>query len=92
VAHQPVDPRPGGISNSAPHYFDLVTDRCKTIEVQYPNLRDLKAGDHIRFVCGRDDTLTKHLLTALTWAAGFLRTSKDVPARTDQSRRGVTLA
>jgi hypothetical protein len=27
--------------------------------VQYPNLRNLKAGDHIRFVCGRDDALTQ---------------------------------
>ncbi|RMI39319.1 ASCH domain-containing protein [Actinomadura harenae] len=41
-------------------YFDLVVDGTKTIEVrvQYPNLRTLKAGDHIRFVCGRDDALT----------------------------------
>ncbi|MEU4233655.1 hypothetical protein AB0F17_56025 [Nonomuraea sp. NPDC026600] len=27
--------------------------------MQYPNLRILKAGDHIRFVCGRDDALTR---------------------------------
>ena len=27
--------------------------------MQYPNLRSLKAGDHIRFVCGRDDALTR---------------------------------
>lgn len=27
--------------------------------MQYPNLRNLKAGDHIRFVCGRDDALTR---------------------------------
>ena len=41
-------------------YFDLVTAGRKTIEVrvQYPNLRELAAGDHIRFVCGRDDALT----------------------------------
>ncbi|MEU8251620.1 hypothetical protein [Nonomuraea sp. NPDC048916] len=26
---------------------------------RYPNLRNLKAGDHIRFVCGRDDALTR---------------------------------
>jgi ASC-1-like (ASCH) protein len=34
--------------------FDLVATGRKTIEVrvQYPNLRNLKAGDHIRFVCG----------------------------------------
>ncbi|MCW2913640.1 MAG: hypothetical protein JWN52_1708 [Actinomycetia bacterium] len=42
-------------------YFDLVASGRKTIEVrvQYPNLRNLKAGDHIRFVCGRDDALTR---------------------------------
>jgi ASC-1-like (ASCH) protein len=42
-------------------YFDLVASGVKTIEVrvQYPNLRSLKAGDHIRFICGRDDALTK---------------------------------
>ena len=42
-------------------YFDLVADSSKTIEVcvQYPNLRNLKAGDYIRFVCGRDDALTR---------------------------------
>lgn len=42
-------------------YFDLVADGSKTIEVrvQYPNLRRLAAGDHIRFVCGRDDALTR---------------------------------
>ncbi|WP_246267125.1 ASCH domain-containing protein [Nonomuraea typhae] len=42
-------------------YFDLVADGSKTIEVRvrYPHLRNLKAGDHIRFVCGRDDALTR---------------------------------
>ena len=42
-------------------YFDLVADGSKTIEVrvQYPNLRTLAAGDHIRFVCGRDEALTR---------------------------------
>jgi ASC-1-like (ASCH) protein len=42
-------------------YFDLVANGTKTIEVrvQYPNLRKLKAGDYIRFVCGRDDALTR---------------------------------
>ncbi|MCP2343187.1 ASCH domain-containing protein [Actinomadura rupiterrae] len=42
-------------------YFDLVAAGTKTIEVRvcYPNLRTLKVGDHIRFVCGRDDALTK---------------------------------
>ncbi|GGK70835.1 isomerase [Sphaerisporangium melleum] len=42
-------------------YFDLVANGTKTIEVrvQYPNLRKLKAGDQIRFVCGRDDALTR---------------------------------
>ncbi|QKW40101.1 ASCH domain-containing protein [Actinomadura sp. NAK00032] len=42
-------------------YFDLVAAGRKTIEVrvQYPNLRKLTAGDHIRFICGRDDVLTQ---------------------------------
>ncbi len=42
-------------------YFDLVANGTKTIEVrvQYPKLRSFKAGDYIRFVCGRDDALTK---------------------------------
>ncbi|RFS87522.1 ASCH domain-containing protein [Actinomadura spongiicola] len=42
-------------------YFDLVAAGRKTIEVrvQYPNLRKLKVGDHIRFICGRDDVLTR---------------------------------
>jgi hypothetical protein len=42
-------------------YFDLVADGSKTVEVrvQYPNLRKLAAGDYIRFVCGRDDALTR---------------------------------
>jgi ASC-1-like (ASCH) protein len=42
-------------------YFDLVADGSKTIEVRvrYPNLRNLAAGDHIRFVCGRDECLTR---------------------------------
>ncbi|MBO2461545.1 ASCH domain-containing protein [Actinomadura sp. LCR2-06] len=42
-------------------YFDLVAAGTKTIEVrvQYPNLRRLAAGDYIRFVCGRDDALTR---------------------------------
>jgi ASC-1-like (ASCH) protein len=40
-------------------YFDLVAAGRKTIEVrvQSPILRKLAAGDHIRFVCGRDDSL-----------------------------------
>ena len=42
-------------------YFDMVAAGRKTIEVrvQYPNLRSLRASDHIRFVCGRDDALTR---------------------------------
>jgi len=42
-------------------YFDLVADGSKTIEVRvrYPNLRTLTAGDHIRFVCGKEDCLTR---------------------------------
>ena len=41
-------------------YFHLVASGRKTIEVrvQYPNLRNLKPGDHIRFVCGQDECLT----------------------------------
>ncbi|WP_248961358.1 ASCH domain-containing protein [Sphaerisporangium perillae] len=47
-------------------YFDLVATGRKTIEVrvQYPNLRTLKAGDHIRFVCGRDEALTRVMRVA----------------------------
>lgn len=42
-------------------YFDLVANGSKTIEVRvrYPNLRKLKVGEYIRFVCGRDDALTR---------------------------------
>jgi ASC-1-like (ASCH) protein len=42
-------------------YFDLVAAGRKTIEVrvQYANLRNLKAGDHIRFMCGREEALTR---------------------------------
>ncbi|WP_327104901.1 ASCH domain-containing protein [Nonomuraea glycinis] len=42
-------------------YFDLVAADRKTIEVrvQYPNLRNLAADDHIRLVCGRDDALPR---------------------------------
>jgi ASC-1-like (ASCH) protein len=48
-------------------YFDLVASGEKTIEVRvrYPNLRNLAEGDHIRFVCGRDDCLTKVKRVAL---------------------------
>jgi ASC-1-like (ASCH) protein len=43
------------------HYFDLVAADRKTIEVrvQYPKLRTLAAGDHIRFVCDQDECLTR---------------------------------
>jgi ASC-1-like (ASCH) protein len=42
-------------------YFDLVAAGRKNIEVRvrYPNLRTLTPGDHIRFVCGRDECLTR---------------------------------
>ncbi|MFI6520119.1 ASCH domain-containing protein [Spirillospora sp. NPDC050679] len=42
-------------------YLDLVADGGKTVEVRvrYPNLRKLKPGDHIRFVCGLDGVLTR---------------------------------
>jgi ASC-1-like (ASCH) protein len=48
-------------------YFDLVADGRKTIEVRvrYPNLRTLAPGDHIRFVCGRDECLTRVKRVAL---------------------------
>lgn len=48
-------------------YFDLVADGRKTIEVRvrYPNLRTLAEGDHIRFVCGRDECLTRVKRVAL---------------------------
>ncbi|GAB1689426.1 ASCH domain-containing protein [Krasilnikovia sp. M28-CT-15] len=42
-------------------YFDLLATGRKTIEVrvQYPNLRNLAPGQLIRFVCGRDEALTR---------------------------------
>ncbi|MGI5155845.1 ASCH domain-containing protein [Microbispora sp. CA-102843] len=42
-------------------YFDLLAAGRKTIEVRvrYPNLRNLAAGQHIRFLCGRDECLTR---------------------------------
>ncbi|WP_436758219.1 ASCH domain-containing protein [Streptosporangium sp. V21-05] len=42
-------------------YFDLVASGRKTIEVrvQYANLRDLAAGQYIRFACGTDECLTR---------------------------------
>src|ERR1022692_1801069 len=48
-------------NNHYRHYFDMVAAGRKTIEVrvQYPNLRNLRAGDYIRFVCGRNDALTR---------------------------------
>ena len=48
-------------------YFDLVASGEETIEVrvQYPKLRNLAEGDHIRFVCGRDDCLTRVKRVAL---------------------------
>lgn len=54
-------PSPQHEMNLYRRYFDLVAAERKTIEVrvQYPKLRKLKAGDHIRFVCGRDDVLTR---------------------------------
>lgn len=48
-------------------YFDLVAGGEKTVEVRvrYPHLRTLAAGDHIRFVCERDDCLTRVKRVAL---------------------------
>ncbi|MGS2645811.1 ASCH domain-containing protein [Streptosporangium sp. G12] len=42
-------------------YFDLVASGRKTIEVrvEYTNLRDLAAGEHIRFSCDDDTCLVK---------------------------------
>ncbi|MEO3800554.1 ASCH domain-containing protein [Nonomuraea sp. B1E8] len=42
-------------------YFDLVATGRKTIEVrvQYPNLRNLAAGQHTRFLCGKEECLTR---------------------------------
>jgi len=42
-------------------YFDLIADGTKTVEVRvcYLNLGDLAEGDHIRFVCGPDECLTR---------------------------------
>ncbi|WP_329426992.1 ASCH domain-containing protein [Streptosporangium sp. NBC_01495] len=42
-------------------YFDLVASGRKTIEVrvQYANLRNLAAGQYIRFACGTDECLTR---------------------------------
>ena len=59
-------PSPQHEMNLYRRYFDLVAAERKTIEVrvQYPKLRKLKAGDHIRFVCGRDDVLTRAMYVA----------------------------
>jgi ASC-1-like (ASCH) protein len=42
-------------------YFDLVASGRKTIEVrvQYANLRNLAAGQHIKFACGQDECLVR---------------------------------
>lgn len=42
-------------------YFDLVASGRKVIEVrvQYPNLRNLAAGQYIRFACGTDECLVQ---------------------------------
>ncbi|HUR05344.1 MAG TPA: ASCH domain-containing protein [Nonomuraea sp.] len=60
-AVQVADPRRQGAAARHRRYLDLVAAGRKTIEVrvQYPNLHNLAAGDHIRFVCGRDDALTR---------------------------------
>jgi ASC-1-like (ASCH) protein len=52
-------------------YFDLVALGRKTIEVRVrsPILRKLAAGDHIRFVCGRDDAIT--VVTGVTRYRSF---------------------
>ncbi|WP_377267846.1 ASCH domain-containing protein [Peterkaempfera sp. SMS 1(5)a] len=42
-------------------YFDLVAEGRKTVEVrvQYEHLRDLAAGQYIRFTCDRDECLVR---------------------------------
>lgn len=42
-------------------YFDLVASGRKKIEVrvQYANLRNLAAGQHIKFACGQDECLVR---------------------------------
>ncbi|MEV4180164.1 ASCH domain-containing protein [Streptosporangium canum] len=42
-------------------YFDMVAAGRKTVEVRvcYPKLRNLKAGDRIRFACGAHECLTR---------------------------------
>jgi ASC-1-like (ASCH) protein len=63
-ARSPVTWRRAGVRaremNLNRRYFDLVALGRKTIEVRVrsPKLRKLAAGDHIRFVCGRDDAIT----------------------------------
>jgi ASC-1-like (ASCH) protein len=54
-------------TRSGPRGNDLVASGVKTIEarVRYPNLRNLAEGDHIRFVCGGDDCLTRVKRVAL---------------------------
>jgi ASC-1-like (ASCH) protein len=57
------DPEPGRVRemNLYRRYFDLVAGGRKSIEVRvrYPGLRNLRTGDHIRFICGRDECLTQ---------------------------------
>ena len=74
-------------------YFDLVAAGRKTIEVrvQYPNLRNLKAGDHIRFVCGRDDALTRvKRVSPLRLVRGDARQRRRRQRQPRQSPRAAT--
>ncbi|TPQ22699.1 ASCH domain-containing protein [Streptomyces sporangiiformans] len=47
-------------------YFDLVATGRKKIEVrvQYTNLRNLAAGQHIKFACGKDECLVRVIRVA----------------------------
>jgi ASC-1-like (ASCH) protein len=48
-------------------YFDRVADASMTVEVrvEYPCLRKLRAGERIRFICGRDNAPRDQLLASI---------------------------
>jgi ASC-1-like (ASCH) protein len=51
--------RPRDEPTAAISTWSPTASRTIGVRVQDPNLRNLKADDHIWFVCGRDDALTK---------------------------------
>ncbi|XHM96227.1 ASCH domain-containing protein [Peterkaempfera sp. SMS 1(5)a] len=57
----PTQPTRARHMNLYRRYFDLVASGRKTIEVrvQYANLRNIGAGQYIRFACGKDECLTR---------------------------------